>query len=378
MQVFLCGVFTGPFNGQMQTLFGVRDALNKKFNLRIIYYPFKGLLFPFKWFYFLVNLLFCVFCNKKPRLFYLSLNRSRLGFWFRDFPVFFIAGVTNSKIICHLVGSDIGDFISSLNRIEIFILKYYFKKINTWVVLGKAMESQVANIYKDLNIHESSKCFKNKNFNSLIVRGFFPNEANSFVNNNSNVSKKSFNYPINIGYMSNLIEEKGVVEFIESIIYLKEEHNIDIKAWIAGVYIEKPSLRLKESIENAQQKEYIDMLGLIMGDDKWMKLVDTDIFILPTYYRSESLPLALVEAMKANCYCISSSVGEIKDLLGDDRGLIIDNISSHSISEGVKFALSDINDFKSKTHNASRYVGKEFAFNNFQTKIVNLVNSFKL
>ena len=46
--------------------------------------------------------------------------------------------------------------------------------------------------------------------------------------------------------MSNLMEDKGIVEFIESVINLNEEFNLKIDVYIAGAIIENSSERLKK------------------------------------------------------------------------------------------------------------------------------------
>tara|TARA_B100000768_G_scaffold171804_1_gene179438 strand:- start:907 stop:1794 length:888 start_codon:yes stop_codon:yes gene_type:complete len=292
-------------------------------------------------------------------------------------PIYIAASATNSKLICHLVGSDIEFFISKSNFIEKFLLKIFFTKVNAWVLLGKAMKIQVENVYKDLEIKNKSSCYRDEELNAFELRGFYPTESDNFFDESKiNLKIQNFGNNIRIGYMSNLMEEKGIVEFIESMIFLKEILGYDIKVWIAGAYIGKPSDRLHSAIHLANSKEYIKMLGLVKGELKWNSLLDTDIFILPSYYKTEALPLSLVEAMRFGCLCISSSIGEINDLLENGRGVIIKKVTTNSIARSVEGILADTSQSKIMIKNSLSYVKEEFSYEEYKIRLLNLMGSF--
>jgi len=191
-----------------------------------------------------------------------------------------------------------------------------------------------------------------------------------------NLKIQNFGNNIRIGYMSNLMEEKGIVEFIDSMIFLKEILGYDIKVWIAGAYIGKPSDRLNSAIHLAKSKDYIKMLGLVKGELKWNSLLDTDIFILPSYYKTEALPLSLVEAMRFGCLCISSSIGEINDLLENGRGIIMKKVSTDSITQSVERILADTSQSKIMIKNSLSYVREEFSYEEYKIRLLKLMRSF--
>ncbi len=377
MSIYLCGVFNGPLTGQKQTLLAIKNILEHKFSLELLDAPTFNKYFPFSWLTYIIRTLSISFFNKKPLTFYLIINRSRVSFWLRDLPIYIAASATNSKLICHLVGSDIEFFISKSNFIEKFLLKIFFTKVNAWVLLGKAMKIQVENVYKDLEIKNKSSCYRDEELNAFELRGFYPTESDNFFDESKiNLKIQNFGNNIRIGYMSNLMEEKGIVEFIESMIFLKEILGYDIKVWIAGAYIGKPSDRLHSAIHLANSKEYIKMLGLVKGELKWNSLLDTDIFILPSYYKTEALPLSLVEAMRFGCLCISSSIGEINDLLENGRGVIIKKVTTNSIARSVEGILADTSQSKIMIKNSLSYVKEEFSYEEYKIRLLNLMGSF--
>ena len=96
------------------------------------------------------------------------------------------------------------------------------------------MKAQVENVYKDLGIKNKSSCYSDGDLNAFELRGFYPIESDNFFDESKiNLKIQNFGNNIRIGYMSNLMEEKGIVEFIESMIFLKEILGYDIKVWIA-------------------------------------------------------------------------------------------------------------------------------------------------
>ncbi|MDA7695793.1 glycosyltransferase [Gammaproteobacteria bacterium] len=377
MLVYLCGVFNGPLTGQKQTLLAIKSILESKFDLKLMNAPSLDKYFLFTWLVYIARTLSKSLFNREPHIFYLIINRSRMSFWFRDLPIFIAASTTNSKLICHLVGSDIESFISKSNFIEKFLLKIYFSKIELWVVLGKSMKKQVDNIYVELGIKYNSSCYRSGELNAFQLRGFYPIESDDFFDQSKiNLKINNFGNEIRIGYMSNLMEEKGIVEFIESMIFLKEILGYDIKVWIAGAFIGKPSDRLNSAIYHAKSKDYIKMLGLAKGELKWNSLLDTDIFILPSYYKTEALPLSLVEAMRFGCLCISSSIGEINDLLENGRGIIIKKVSTDSITQSVEGILADTSQSKAMIMNSLSYVREEFSYEEYKIRLLKLMRSF--
>ena len=379
MNIYLCGVFSGTFTGQIQTLFGIKESLKNQPNFRIIEAPETKYSFPIIWIKYLITLIRIMLFGGQKNLYYLVLNRSKLSFWLRDLPIFLLALLSNSKLICHLVGSDIEEFIKRLNLLETILVKFFFKRIGTWVLLGDSMKKQVEDVYDSLGILNTSICFNEKKLNAHIIRGFFPDETYKFINDNL-INKKieNFGLVVNIGFMSNLIETKGVVEFIETVIYLKEKKNINIKAWIAGVTIGRRSNRLEKALLLARSKNYIEICGLIFGDKKWQKLLNTSIFILPSYYRSEALPLSLVEAMRSGCLCIASDIGEVSQIIDSNNGFLISEVSTENIINAVEKSLSDLELSKSKIKNSYRFVNKNFSLTEYKKRVNKLIEINKL
>ncbi len=372
MSIYLCGVFNGPVTGQLQTLLGIEEALKKNYCLKKVKYPPLSIFFLFSWLIFITKTVF-IFANNRDT-FYMVIHRSRLSFWLRDLPIFVIASIHKSKIICHLVGSDIEEFVKGSSLLEKFLLKRFFSNISSWILLGDSMNEQVVRSYKYLEIEKNSKCFNQGKLSSYFLRGYYPDDTNLHIKD-SFINEKilQFGSNLKISFMSNLMEDKGIVEFIESMIFLREENDSKIEVFIAGAIIENSSDRLKKALKRASEKSYINFLGLVQGKEKWTLLSETDIFILPTYYKTEALPLSLIEAMKFGCLCISSNIGEINDLLKDGRGIIIEDVNTKNLVDTIKLAISDRDSSKSKMINSFNYADMNFSYKTYQRNLIDII-----
>lgn len=374
MAIYLCGVFDGPLTGQLQTLNAVKNGLKDIHDVREINYPKSSIFFLFNWISFSLKNLLILGSAGKNDIFYILLNRSRLSFWIRDLPVFILALFNKSKIICHLVGSDLEEFVKRANALERFIISKCFASINAWVLLGNSMKAQVINVYEQLAIQDTSKCFDQKKLSSFFLKGFYPAESMAHLDEYFIERKLAkFGSNLKITFMSNIMEDKGIVEFIESMIQLNKECDIKFEAYIAGGIVERSSNRLKKALKKAENQSFINFLGIVKNEEKWNLLSKTDIFILPTYYKTEALPLSLVEAMRFGCLCISSNIGEILDLLKDNRGVILEKVTTKNIVDAVNAAIGDLEKSKLKIVNSFHYAEHEFSYAQYQKNLSNII-----
>ncbi len=350
--IIISAVFSGKINGQQNTARQVHDVLKVNFNVVKINRSIKDLFLPFLLFF------KCIFFKLKKIeiIFYLFIHRTRVSFYFRDLPIFLIAIFTNSKIIVHLVGSDLDIFLRKLTFFERLLVLFCYRKTSCWVILGEKMRSQIAKIFKNYDV----------TFQSVVVPGFYDQ---SFMNFNNKVDRNHFK----VGFMSNFIREKGICEFIDAIIICNEKKNLKITAWIAGQLVNKDEV-VKNKIEMARGKNYIEIYQPILGDLKWNLLHATGIFVLPTYYKTESLPLSLVDAMRSGCFCISNDVGEIGNLLSNNRGEIITDITENHIADAIEAVIKSSNTITSTTSNAMDYVENNFSYSCFSKSIIKIID----
>ncbi len=341
--IFLSAPFIGPINGHLSTANSIKKSfISLGFKLYKVEQPSRYNFSFIKYLKYIFNI-FYFNSIKKNKVYYIFLHRTRLSFYLKDFPIFIIAMFSNSKIIVHLIGGDIIKFIHKLSFIEKQFVFFIFSKINTWVVLGKKMRRDILSLTKS------------KKQKKIIINPGLCEEDNF---KKIKIKKKK---EITISFMSHLIYEKGIVLFLETIIDLVENHNLKIRVKIAGKVPNGFQNKYVDSIiKEAKKKNYILFVGVLKGPLKWKFLYSSKIFVLPTFYQSESLPLVLLDAMRAGCYCISSSIGEIQSLLSENRGCIIQNLSKNRLKREIITIINNPNKLKNSSIKAQKFVIDNF------------------
>jgi glycosyltransferase involved in cell wall biosynthesis len=168
--------------------------------------------------------------------------------------------------------------------------------------------------------------------------------------------KFKMNNPIstlNILYLSNLIESKGILDLLESIPYLISK-NLQFKLHICGAI--EPGIRTKVKELFCKYEKYIIYHGIVDGEIKKEILKGSNIFCLPTYMPSEAQPISILEAMANANVIVTTDQGGILDIFKDGvNGYLCEKKNPNVIAEAIfigyinsnNIANFNFNEFKS-------------------------------
>ena len=109
--------------------------------------------------------------------------------------------------------------------------------------------------------------------------------------------------------------------------------------------------------------------GVVSGAEKWKRLAESDIFLLPSRY-GEGLPLAMLEAMAARCVVIASDVASVRAVIKDgENGLMVEPYNRAQVVEKLKFLLSGKADWESLQRKARATIEENFAITDYVKKL---------
>ena len=148
---------------------------------------------------------------------------------------------------------------------------------------------------------------------------------------------------LKIGLISNLNENKGLSDFIQSIKELRRQ-GVNIQGVLAGPTSTPQDAK---TIETAQKDlgEALDYRGALYGKDKAQFYADIDIFIFPT--RNEAQPTVIVEAMAQGIPILSRDLGCIKSQVGPCGAVFkMDKDFPSAAIEWVTDNINILNDLK--------------------------------
>jgi glycosyltransferase involved in cell wall biosynthesis len=156
-----------------------------------------------------------------------------------------------------------------------------------------------------------------------------------FVGDEGSVSK-DVSAPIQIGFLSNITLEKGIVEFFGILAQLKQG-GTEFTARIAGPLAPAAREQFEKLLASSGDVEYV---GPIYGSAKDSYYRQLDIFVFPTRYANEAEPLVLYEAMQAGVHAIACDRGAIREMLTNGAGLVFssDSIVSSAAEHIRKFS----------------------------------------
>lgn len=134
----------------------------------------------------------------------------------------------------------------------------------------------------------------------------------------SNVAtlKNDISKPVEILFLSNLIESKGVFVLLDACKILKSR-GYSFHCTFVGSEGDITAQQLKEKIDNLDLIENVVYVGKKYGNEKDEFFRKSDIFAFPTYYEYETFGLVNLEAMQFCLPIVSTFEGGIPDVVED-------------------------------------------------------------
>ena len=101
---------------------------------------------------------------------------------------------------------------------------------------------------------------------------------------------------LSFAFVGLVTEDKGVFDLVEIARLLRDRgHRFTMS--IVGEGMPEEIARLKELICRYDLAEFVRLTGVLIGEQKFELLQQTTIFLFPTYFRAETQPTAIMEAL---------------------------------------------------------------------------------
>lgn len=264
---------------------------------------------------------------KKIDIVYIPIAQNKNAF-FRDGIAIILSKVFGKKVLIHLHGSYFKEFYDKSGFLCKKFIDLSMKSCEGAIVLGKNLKYIFENWFDD------SKIFVLTNF--VPNRGFKKN-----INNEKN--------PINVIYLSNILKSKGIFELLEAFKIIKHSFN-NTSLIIVGKIIKDPFFMMtadetkrefNKMLKNLDNVEYV---GAISDVEKKMNiLINSDIFVLPSWYPVEGQPLSIIEAMSCGLPIISTkNVGAIEEVVTDGfNGILVEKKNVEQLAKAIETLIID-------------------------------------
>ena len=111
----------------------------------------------------------------------------------------------------------------------------------------------------------------------------------------------------------------------------------------------------------------------IRGQEKIDAYLASNVFVLPTYYKMEGQPIALLEAMLTGHIIITTDHAGILDICNENNGYIVNKKSPSQIADKLEYIGINISKFKDMMINNHYYVKENYKPEGFITKLVDVL-----
>jgi len=140
-------------------------------------------------------------------------------------------------------------------------------------------------------------------------------------------------------YLSNMIPSKGYMDVAKAISFLSISGQQDVQVDFVGDW---PDQGREQQFNQFIQKEELDRVIRVHGrvtDRSRIKemLLESDVFVLPTYYPNEAQPFAIVEALNAATPIVSTRHASIPEYVKHNQnGYLVDKKAPHQIARAIE------------------------------------------
>ncbi|EMA63703.1 glycosyltransferase family 4 protein [Halorubrum lipolyticum] len=139
---------------------------------------------------------------------------------------------------------------------------------------------------------------------------------------------------LHVVFLSNLIERKGVSEFLDALETLDETDSPPYHATIAG---KGP---YSDAVERfAADRPHVAVAGYVSESEKRALLSAGDVYVLPSH--AEGLPIAILEAMAGGNAIVSTTVGSIPETVGPENGRTVPPGDADALAEAIRELIAE-------------------------------------
>lgn len=166
------------------------------------------------------------------------------------------------------------------------------------------------------------------------------------------VGAKPVREVLTLGFLSNIIIEKGIVEFFDVVASLTQQ-GLRVKGLVAGPV--DPALKEMFSSLLADQHE-IEYIGPVYEEKKDVYFQSIDFLLFPTKYRNEAEPLTILEALREGVPVLAAGRGCIRSMISASSGDVFPEINHFvaDASEYIKAVLTGTISLPALSESASK------------------------
>ncbi|MBC9987591.1 MULTISPECIES: glycosyltransferase family 4 protein [unclassified Haloferax] len=233
------------------------------------------------------------------------------SFYRAAFFALFSKYVWGVPVVFHIHGSSFDDFLATDSRVVRRLQSLVFDAVDDVVVLSEYWRGLVSRLAGEEKVHVMANAVEPAEYDPT-----YPTD------------------PVHLVFVSNLIDRKGIREFLDAVEILESTPGLDFVVSIGG---RGPHADRAEAVAAAHDN--VSYLGFLSEEDKRDLISRGTVFVLPTY--AEGLPIAMLEGMAGGNAIVTTPVGSIPEVITDDRGILVAPGDAEELARALARLVSD-------------------------------------
>lgn len=286
----------------------------------------------------------------RPQLCYLALTTTGAAFY-KDLLLVALLKLFSVKRLYHLHNKGVSRYQDK----SIYRLCYQFVFGGTEVILlSKHLYSDIQSFVPISKIH--------------ICPNGIPDKGQS-----KKLSLAEIKKTVQILFLSNLIESKGVFVLLEACVFLKKKEILFECVFIGGEG-DVTASQFNERVMQLGLGEQVSYQGKKYGKEKEQAFSEADIFTFPTYYSKECFPLVLLEAMSYSLPVVSTFEGGIPDIVEDGvTGFLVLQKEAQALADKLELLIQNPDIRRQMGAAGRKKYEKEFTLEIFENRLVEIL-----
>ena len=203
-----------------------------------------------------------------------------------------------------------------------------------------------------------------------------PRSKTYIVNNGihpSIVSNSNNDHVVRFLYLSNFIPTKGASVIIDALKFIDLKYSGRFTVALAGKVTDKVYYDSMVASVSAEWKDSVFFHAAKYGEDKVNILVNSDVFVLPTYYKNECFPISILEAMSFGLPVLSTFEGAIPEMVVDgENGFLFTPTKPQQLAELMTRYIDDVTLLKKHGVASSKTFSEKYTFEKFELSLINV------
>ena len=193
--------------------------------------------------------------------------------------------------------------------------------------------------------------------------------------------QKASSKPYTFLFLSNMMEDKGVIVLLEACALLKKR-GCDFRCNFIGQWSDITEQRFNSLCAGLEVSDNVHAYGGVYGAEKALYFSSADAFVFPTYYPAECLSLVVLEAMQWALPVITTDEGALSEVVDADCGIIVTRKDANVLADKMQYLLRNPEIGRTMGRHGGKKYEREYTLPVFEQRLKHILmqvnNSYQL